>query len=353
MAAGPAGMHPDAAMATLTGVCRGVLHLADDDRKRLRVRFVSAGDELERLGHYQAAWHLLAEAPLLLSQPQGHPPEWRGEDLTGRHLLVQRRIRHLGAELRMARFAARVAALGAGVTLRVEPRLTALFARTFPESVVEAHPGDTAARFDFAASYERLAFHVGRDGAEIAAAYRPLRPDPGRVAAFRRRHAAGDTTVIGVSWWSRNSRKTLPSLADWARVIAGQPHRWVSLQYDEEACGRSTLAAAAGREVLGAPDLDQLLDIDDFAAQVAAVDAVLTISNTTAHMAGMLAKPCVVVLDDQPQLSWPVHDRASPFYPTVSLVRAQQRPFPAVLDEAVALLNAKLSGVMPPEAAGP
>ena len=52
--------------------------------------------------------------------------------------------------------------------------------------------------------------------------------------------------------------------------------------------------------------IDQMTDIDGFAAQIAALDAVVTISRTAAHVAGALGIPCIVVRDDKPILAWPV-----------------------------------------------
>lgn len=56
----------------------------------------------------------------------------------------------------------------------------------------------------------------------------------------------------------------------------------------------------------------------------------MTISNTTAHMAGALGVPCFVIVDDLPHLIWPVAETKTPFYPSVEIVRRQGRDWPAV-----------------------
>ena len=58
-----------------------------------------------------------------------------------------------------------------------------------------------------------------------------------------------------------------------------------------------------------------MLDLDGFAAQVAGVRGVLTISNTTAHLAGALCVPCVVILDNGSITNWPDHGDTTPLYP--------------------------------------
>ncbi len=51
----------------------------------------------------------------------------------------------------------------------------------------------------------------------------------------------------------------------------------------------------------------------------------VTISNTSAHMAGALGIPTVVVLDDKFHMIWPVGDDRTPWYPKTVLVRKQGR----------------------------
>jgi hypothetical protein len=80
-------------------------------------------------------------------------------------------------------------------------------------------------------------------------------------------------------------------------------------------------------------------DVDVFAAQVSSVRGVLTISNTTAHMAGALGVPCVVLLDDVQHLTWPSAGMQSPFYPKMRLLRQNGRPWGQVVHEGLALLR--------------
>ena len=53
-------------------------------------------------------------------------------------------------------------------------------------------------------------------------------------------------------------------------------------------------------------EIDQLADLDGFAAQIAALDAVVSISNTTIDMAGMIGVPTVHIRDDKFSNSWPL-----------------------------------------------
>jgi ADP-heptose:LPS heptosyltransferase len=69
-----------------------------------------------------------------------------------------------------------------------------------------------------------------------------------------------------------------------------------------------------------------LTDLDGFAAQVAALDLVITISNTTAHVAGALGVPCWVLLPSGlgENWYWFLDRDDSPWYPSVRLFRQSE-----------------------------
>jgi ADP-heptose:LPS heptosyltransferase len=80
---------------------------------------------------------------------------------------------------------------------------------------------------------------------------------------------------------------------------------------------------AYGVEVIADAGIDQLKDLDSFAAQVAAMDIVVSTSNTTAHMAAALGKPTLILLHHgiSPHWYWTRNGEATPWYPTARLLR--------------------------------
>jgi ADP-heptose:LPS heptosyltransferase len=71
--------------------------------------------------------------------------------------------------------------------------------------------------------------------------------------------------------------------------------------------------------------VDQLVSIDAFAAQIAALDLVITIDNSTAHLAGALGIPTWVLLPFAADWRWFERREDSPWYPTVRLFRQPKR----------------------------
>ena len=74
--------------------------------------------------------------------------------------------------------------------------------------------------------------------------------------------------------------------------------RLQSLQYREQDAGFRNLCALAARPIKTSLIINQIESLDDFAHQIAGLRGVLTISNTTAHMA--LREPYHPLLSPHP-----------------------------------------------------
>jgi len=83
-------------------------------------------------------------------------------------------------------------------------------------------------------------------------------------------------------------------------------------------------AAQACAPLLIDRTVDQFADMDRFAAQVAAMDQVVTIDNSTAHLAGALGRSVSLLLPFAADWRWLENRSASPWYPTVRLIRQHQ-----------------------------
>jgi ADP-heptose:LPS heptosyltransferase len=82
--------------------------------------------------------------------------------------------------------------------------------------------------------------------------------------------------------------------------------------------------------------VDQLTDMDRFASQIAALDLVVTISNSGAHLAGALGKPMILVRDDLFRRNWPYLSREVPWYPSAVVIGKNDRPWDVAFDEIIA-----------------
>jgi tetratricopeptide (TPR) repeat protein len=225
----------------------------------------------------------------------------------------------------------------------IEPRLIPLFARSFPwlEMLPRPKPdGD----YGFAAPYAAhmpLCLLPGvmlGSRADLPPPRAYLKPDPDRVRELRTqlRSRFGDRPLVGLSWRSVNSHighyKTT-SLLDWAPVLRTPGVVFVALQYGDVAEEIRTAAATLGVTVHEAAGVDRFHDLEGLAALVAALDAVVTTSNTNAHVAGAVGTPTATVLSADPGLLWYWFRDVdvSPWYPRMDLVR---QPVPGAWEPA-------------------
>ena len=118
---------------------------------------------------------------------------------------------------------------------------------------------------------------------------------------------------------------------------------FVSLQYGDIASDLEVLQELAGGRVINDTEIDQLVDLDGFAAQIAALDAVVSISNTTIDMAGMLVtcRPCISAMTSLPRSGRCLAHR--PGIPSMMFLYKQQRPWPDVFAEARSRLEQMMS----------
>ncbi|MCB2107823.1 MAG: hypothetical protein KDE14_09000, partial [Rhodobacteraceae bacterium] len=150
------------------------------------------------------------------------------------------------------------------------------------------------------------------------------------VESFRSKYAARAEAkpLVGISWHSANpmaqASKSM-ALADLAPLLRNIDATFVSLQYGNHESELKAFAKNFGIHVVHDGTVDPLSDMDSFVAQVAAMDRVLTVSNTTAHVAGALGTPCwTMVPASYGRLwYWFLETASSPWYASMVLSRVR------------------------------
>ncbi len=210
-----------------------------------------------------------------------------------------------------------------------EPRLLPLMTRSFSKlrfTTPEELPLQAQA---FGAqihigSLGRIFRRQAADLKRVRTAY--LQADTSRVSGLRSRVRTPRKITCGLSWVSKNpefgSNKSL-NLDMLSSMLALTGVDFVDLQYGDTTAEREALAATHGLSLRKLDDIDNFHDIDGLAALIDACDIVVTVSNTTAHLAAALGKPVLVLVPATSSLFWYWHiDRAdSPWYPTAVLLR--------------------------------
>ena len=262
-------------------------------------------------------------------------PVWQGEDLAEKSILVCGE-QGLGDQVLHAGMIKDLTERAARVFVECEPRLTSLLVRSFPNVIVipSMRPPDAAAppsTIDFQISSASLGQWLRPDiGSFTSAPY--LVADPVTVKSLRQTYTEtyGDRPLIGLSWRSHRVglgvHKSADLIKNWQPIFAAQPDAvFVSLQYGAPSDVDLDISAAKQMfpniTIVRDPHIDINKDIDAVAAQIAALDIVVSVSNTTVHIAGAIGAPVWTLVPLGPSRLWYWLDRRpdSPWYPSMRL----------------------------------
>lgn len=314
---------PVAAVATYDGI------LAADPENALvhfqrAMTLLSQGRFAE--GWQEYAWRFRRPGARTLHEAF-NVPYWAGEPLAGRKLVVWTE-QGPGDEILLASMIRDVLAQGAELTLVCSPRLVPLFRRSFPTAqVVSTEKLQKAGKQDIQASFS----HLGAALRPSFAAFPRtafLKPDDAKRADFRAAYQEGNSArkLVGIAWHSANptaeAQKSAP-LAQWAPILKTPGVTFVNLQYGDHTAEARDAEAAFGCKIITDTSVNSLKDIDGFAAQVAAMDDVVSVSNTTVHVAGALGVPTSVLVPKAfgKIWYWFLERGDSPWYPSLTLHR--------------------------------
>ncbi len=284
----------------------------------LALALLAHGEDAEGWREYE--WRLrLPELGARASPPTA--PRWQGEDLAGKTLLLTTE-QGLGDALQFVRYTSRLAARGACVIVQALPPLRRLLASApGVASIIAA--GDVLPECDFSIPLLSVPGALGASSIDPACTVPYLRVDAARREDVAARIAgiAGGSRRIGIAWsgsphHANDRRRSIP-LSALVRLFALPGISWFSLQKGAGEDQIAQVPAAAAALAL----LDACNDFDGIAATVDALDAVVTVDTSIAHLAGALGKPVHVLLPFAPDWRWGITGDRTPWYPTARLHR--------------------------------
>ncbi len=253
-------------------------------------------------------------------------PEWRGEPLAGRRLLLYGEQGY-GDIIQFARFAPVLAEAGAHVILCVAPALMRLM-RTLSGVGEIVEVNRPLPPFDFHIPLLSVPHRLGLT-LDTIPAVPYLRAEPDAAARWRKRLAARPGLKVGLVWagnprrddrdnWLVDRRRSL-SLAAFAPLAGTAGITLVSLQKGEP-------AAEAGHPPPGLDLFDPMAEIGDFAdtaALISALDLVIGVDTSVIHLAGALGVPVWVLSRYDGCWRWLEKGERSPWYPSLRLFRQE------------------------------
>ncbi|NKB43848.1 MAG: tetratricopeptide repeat protein [Alphaproteobacteria bacterium] len=258
-------------------------------------------------------------------------PKWRGEPLEDRSLLIWLE-QGIGDEILSLSIWKTLlnSEDGRRCIVECDPRLQDLLKRSFPLVTVVDRQTPPAARTK--ESDLTCAAWSGARFLDTTPAYSPdkhgyLVADRAAALALRKKYEglAQGRTIVGLSWSSaaRKGRLKTPPIASWDALLQDEDYFFVNLQHAPSEDDLAHLQdKSRGRFYVDKPP-QASTNLDNHAAELSAVDAVVTISNSTAHLAGALGVAVATAVPSGYGGFWYwFRDRTdSPWYPSMRICR--------------------------------
>ncbi len=289
-----------------------------------------------RQGWQRFEARLKIQKELRLNRRTFKQPAWRGEPFPGKTLLLWAE-QGLGDTLMFLRYVPLVKALGGRVLVEAQPPLLEV-AATCPGADILIPKGAPWVPFDLQASLMSLPSIFCTELSSIPAEVPYLSvPEevPHRQELQECLDQAGESTRVGLVWagspgHGRDFERSLPvsTLAPLAQLPGVA---WFSFQVGRE-------------EVPPLPNLTSLSPLfenfADTAYALSAMDLLITVDTSMAHLAGAMGIPTLLLLSFQPDYRWMLERDDSPWYPTLRLYRqASYGDWESVLRRLVADLT--------------
>jgi len=257
-------------------------------------------------------------------------PEWQGEDVNGRTILVYAE-QGLGDTLQFIRFCPLLSIKGAKVVLEIPPQAEGLNYSLLNTQSIHIK-GSPLPAFDVHIPLMSLPRYLGNLPTTLPYITIPT-PEQFSGTAFR----------VGLVWAGNpdhvNDKNRSIALDTFKPLFDIPAIEWHSLQLGPE---RDEIAKLGFSERIS-DHATQIKDLGDTARTMGGLDLIISVDTAAAHLAGALGRPCWVLLPHLPDWRWLLGRDDSPWYPSLKLFRQTQH---GDWGPVIADLKSSLSGTI-------
>ncbi len=258
-------------------------------------------------------------------------PLWDGSPLYNRTLFIYDE-QGVGDKIMFASCLKEIAHEAKCCIVETEERLVPIFKRSFPNmSIIPTlklceHNKDILESADFRIPIGSLPRFLRTDVYNFPKRIGYLIPDTLQVDLWKKRFSVLDGKLkVGISWKGGKDldvqRVRSTFLEDWKDIFSFKNIKFINLQYGNTSEEVNFVQKKFEIKIYDWVDADPLKNLDFFAAEVFALDLIISVDNATVHMAGALGKTVWTLLPFKPDWRWMLNREDSPWYPTMRLFR--------------------------------
>ncbi len=258
-------------------------------------------------------------------------PRWCGQALSGKAIIIWGE-QGVGDIAMFAHGLNEIAEQAKLVCLLVPQRLVSIFERSFRNVMTlpyEAYDKlvKNTKKFDYHSPIASTLEWLRRTREDFLNRVPYLKPNENTVEVIRSRYAAmaGNRPVIGVAWkaghYAVAKKKKTVDLEQLVPVLLIKDAFFVSFQYGDVTEELDNFASKHGINIYNDPNVDGLVDIDTWFAQICACDLIVSVATAGVHFAGAAGHHVKVLVPRGGNFNWQETDTRSLWYPQVEIYR--------------------------------
>ncbi len=220
------------------------------------------------------------------------------------------------------------------IVLECDKRLVPLFERSFPDiSIIYTNQFDSKS---LAAQFPKIKQKIAigslprlfrRDKSAFTQRSHYLKINPEMKRHWQQRYQALNGKLnVGISWQGGikvdHNKRSMP-LRLWENILSCDCN-FINLQYGDHRQEITEVENKFDITIHDWADSDSLQELDNFSAQIAALDLVISVGNTNVHLAGSLGVPAWCLIPQVPSWRWLSSGTQCLWYPSVKIYRQKK-----------------------------
>jgi len=282
------------------------------------------GCQLLFRGRLDIGWEKYEARHIFCQRRPPPQPLWTGQPLEGKSLLIWRE-QAVGDEIGFASCFPEIICEAKQCIITCDLRLQTLYRRSFPGAVFlgglpggEDHQRWQRMRVDYQVPAGNIYRYRRFDLSQFPKRRGFFVVDQDRYSYWKSRLSQlSAKPKVGISWLGGKRRDRTISPELWERILSIRDVTFVNLQYGNVRAALEIAKHDLGVEVHDFKELDLMHDLDDQAALISALDLIITVPNTTMHLAGAVGASVRLLFAHEWRNIWVYKGEQVPWYPSV------------------------------------